>query len=105
MGIVGASGAGKTTFADTFLGLLPPVAGQILVDGEDIGHYSVSYDVPRYTTAPVQAGDSVGSLIVSYDGREVERVPLIADSAVSRGFILMSFLTGIYDGVYSVVFA
>lgn len=76
-----------------------------LVDGEDIGHYSVSYDVPRYTTAPVQAGDSVGSLIVSYDGREVERVPLIADSAVSRGFSLMSFLTGIYDGVYSVVFA
>lgn len=35
VGIVGASGAGKTTFADTFLGLLPPVAGQILVDGED----------------------------------------------------------------------
>jgi ATP-binding cassette subfamily C protein len=35
VGIMGASGAGKTTFADTFLGLLPPVAGQILVDGRD----------------------------------------------------------------------
>ena len=76
-----------------------------LVDGEDIRHYNVSYDLPRYTTAPVRAGDSVGSLIVSYDGREVERVPLIADSAVNRGFSLMSFLTGIYDGVYGVVFA
>lgn len=35
VGIMGASGAGKTTFADTFLGLLPPVRGQILVDGQD----------------------------------------------------------------------
>lgn len=35
VGIMGASGAGKTTFADTFLGLLPPVHGQILVDGQD----------------------------------------------------------------------
>lgn len=36
VGIIGSSGAGKTTFADTFLGLLPPVAGQILVDGQDV---------------------------------------------------------------------
>ena len=35
VGIMGASGAGKTTFADTFLGLLPPLQGQILVDGQD----------------------------------------------------------------------
>jgi ABC-type multidrug transport system fused ATPase/permease subunit len=35
VGIMGASGAGKTTFADTFLGLLPPIEGQILVDGKD----------------------------------------------------------------------
>ena len=76
-----------------------------LVDGEDIGHYSVSYDLPRYTTAPVKTGDQAGSLIISYDGKEVERVPLIADSTVNRGFSLMSFLTGIYDGVYGVVFA
>ena len=35
VGIMGASGAGKTTFADAFLGLLPPVEGRILVDGRD----------------------------------------------------------------------
>ena len=33
IGIVGASGAGKSTFADLLLGLLEPQQGQILIDG------------------------------------------------------------------------
>ena len=36
VGIVGASGSGKTTAIDVLLGLLPPQAGQVLVDGVDI---------------------------------------------------------------------
>ena len=36
VGVVGASGAGKTTFVDILLGLLPPTDGAILVDGADI---------------------------------------------------------------------
>lgn len=36
VGIVGASGAGKTTAVDILLGLLKPQAGQILVDGVDV---------------------------------------------------------------------
>jgi ATP-binding cassette, subfamily B, bacterial PglK len=36
IGIVGHSGAGKTTFIDLLLGLLTPVSGQILADGIDI---------------------------------------------------------------------
>lgn len=36
IGIVGQSGAGKTTFVDILLGLLKPTAGTIYVDGEDI---------------------------------------------------------------------
>ena len=35
-GIVGPSGAGKTTFVDILLGLLPPKEGAIYVDGNDI---------------------------------------------------------------------
>lgn len=34
--LVGASGAGKTTLIDVILGLQAPVAGRILVDGQDI---------------------------------------------------------------------
>ena len=71
------------------------------VDGENLSqHYSIDYDVPRFTTAPVAAGDTAGQLIIRYDGKEVERVPLVADGAVSKGFSLMSFLYGIYDSVY-----
>lgn len=36
VGIVGASGAGKTTAVDIMLGLLKPQAGQVLADGVDI---------------------------------------------------------------------
>lgn len=36
IGIVGSTGAGKTTLADVILGLLQPSAGRILVDGTEI---------------------------------------------------------------------
>lgn len=36
VGIVGASGSGKTTAIDIILGLLEPASGQVLVDGIDI---------------------------------------------------------------------
>lgn len=36
LGIVGPTGAGKTTFVDIFLGLLTPDAGRILVDGTEV---------------------------------------------------------------------
>jgi ABC-type multidrug transport system fused ATPase/permease subunit len=36
VGIVGGSGAGKTTFVDILLGLLPPEQGRVTVDGVDI---------------------------------------------------------------------
>lgn len=36
VGVVGPSGAGKTTFVDILLGLLTPTGGKIMVDGVDI---------------------------------------------------------------------
>ena len=41
VGVVGASGAGKTTAIDILLGLLKPSEGRVLADGVDISdHYS-----------------------------------------------------------------
>jgi peptide/nickel transport system ATP-binding protein len=37
LGIVGESGCGKSTFARMLLGLLPPSAGRITLEGEDMG--------------------------------------------------------------------
>ncbi len=36
VGLIGPSGAGKTTLVDLLLGLLPPSEGKMLVDGQDI---------------------------------------------------------------------
>jgi ATP-binding cassette subfamily C protein len=36
LGIVGATGAGKSTLVDVMMGLLPPTKGRVLVDGRDI---------------------------------------------------------------------
>lgn len=37
VGIVGSTGAGKTTLVDTILGLLTPQSGRMLIDGQEIG--------------------------------------------------------------------
>jgi len=39
IGIIGTSGAGKTTLVDTLLGLLPPSSGRIIVNDQDITHH------------------------------------------------------------------
>lgn len=36
VGFIGSSGSGKSTLVDVILGLLPPTAGQVTVDGSDI---------------------------------------------------------------------
>ena len=39
VGIVGPTGAGKSTLVDVLLGLLPPATGRVLIDGEDLAGY------------------------------------------------------------------
>lgn len=51
IGIVGASGAGKTTLVSLLLGLYKPEGGDILIDGQSIGH--VTQDSLRQSIAMV----------------------------------------------------
>ncbi|VAW38342.1 Vitamin B12 ABC transporter, ATP-binding protein BtuD, partial [hydrothermal vent metagenome] len=41
-GLIGVNGIGKSTLIKTLSGLLPPIAGQVLVDGQDIFDLEIS---------------------------------------------------------------
>ena len=72
----------------------PVVAG-------DKARYSVRKEMNAYVTAPVQAGDQVGSLAILYDGKVVDKVPMLADEAAEPGFNLLAFLGKLYDAIFS----
>lgn len=71
------------------------------VVGDDKSHYAVRKEMNAYVTAPVQAGDQVGSLAILYDGKVVDRVPMLADEAAEPGFNLLAFLGKLYDSIFS----
>ena len=69
-----------------------------LLPGESAEHYTISYDLPKVIAAPIEPGEAVGKLILSYDGQPVGSVDLIANP-VEPGFSLGSWLVGVFEGV------
>ncbi len=88
VGLVGATGAGKTTAVDVLLGLLEPDAGRLLVDGEAIHagnrrawQRAVGY-VPQHiflTDDSVAANIALGRPAERIDREAVERAARIAE--------------------------
>ena len=87
IGIVGSTGAGKTTLADIVLGLLRPQEGALVVDGQPVGddrirawQQTVGY-VPQdifLTDAPVAENIALGVAPADIDMARVERAARIA---------------------------
>lgn len=87
IGIVGSTGAGKTTLADIILGLLPPSKGRIIVDGSPITdetqrawQQSVGY-VPQdifLTDANIYENIALGVPMLEIDQVRVRRAAEIA---------------------------
>lgn len=87
IGIVGSTGAGKTTLADIVLGLLEPDHGRIVVDGQDVTQenlqawmHSVGY-VPQdifLTDAPVAENIAFGVPPEDIDFKRVRNAARIA---------------------------
>jgi len=87
IGIVGSTGAGKTTLADMILGLLPPSEGRIIVDGAPITdenlrawQQSVGY-VPQdifLTDANIYQNIALGVPMLEIDQPRVRRAAEIA---------------------------
>lgn len=102
-GIVGPSGAGKTTFVDILLGLLRPTGGSILVDGEDIFQNIRSWQanlayVPQsiyLLDGTVRENVALGEAVQDIDDARVEKSLKMAE--------LYDFVMGMPEGINTTV--
>ena len=103
VGIVGPSGAGKTTFVDILLGLLRPTGGSIRVDGEDIFQNIRSWQanlayVPQsiyLIDGTVRENVALGEAVQDIDDIRVEKSLKMAE--------LYDFVMAIPDGIDTTV--
>lgn len=100
-GIIGPSGAGKTTFVDILMGLLPPSGGTIYVDQKDIFDNisgwldNIAY-VPQsiyLMDASIRENIAFGHAAQDIDDKKIERVLKMAD--------LHDFVQSLPDGIDS----
>ncbi|MBB3011650.1 branched-chain amino acid transport system ATP-binding protein [Cupriavidus alkaliphilus] len=86
--IVGPNGAGKTTYFNLISGQLPPTAGQILLDGEDVTRLPVSQKTRRGIGRAFQLTSLFPQLSV------LENVRLAVQARQQRGIDLFSMWSG-----------
>lgn len=55
-------------------------------------HLTMTVDVPAYVKAPVHAGDFLGTVTYSLDGKILETVPLIADRSIEEAGTVKSLV-------------
>jgi ABC-type multidrug transport system fused ATPase/permease subunit len=103
VGLIGESGAGKSTLVDVLLGLLPPTAGRVTVDGFDIQHNLRGWqDIVGYVPQAVYLLDDSIRRNVAFGVAE----QVIDDGLVSRALAaaqLDEFVGSLPDGVETVV--
>lgn len=68
-----------------------------LMSGEDAKFLKVTYDLPKIVDAGegIHIGQVLGEAVLSYNGKAIARVPLVAREKVKRGFSLSSFVISI----------
>lgn len=64
-----------------------------LIHGEDVSHYSLSYDVPQVISAKDIQNGVAGHIIIQYDGQPVGSVDMKTEP-IEAGFSVSSWLVG-----------
>lgn len=62
--------------------------------------YRGRIDVPEEITAPVQKGQKVGEFVILEEGKEIQRVPLVAQNAVGRASVFQQ-MHKVLDNVFT----
>lgn len=102
LGLVGPSGAGKTTLVDLFLRLLDPQSGRIVLDGRDIKNISLREwrgGVGYVSQDVFLMNDTVGNNIRFYD-REISDEDIIAAAKTAN---IYDFISKQSQGMETVV--
>ena len=103
IGIIGNSGAGKTTFIDIILGLLKPTSGSILVDGIDIQtnlrnwQYKIGYVQQSILLSDTSIKDNIayGILENEYDENILNQVISLSN--------LDTFIKNLPNGINTII--
>ena len=92
LAVTGTSGAGKTTLLSVMAGLLPPAAGQVLVDGEPLGDrdHAVSLGVvlipqDNGLAAILTAAENISVVVIATGGTPAEARRRTAESLEPLG--------------------
>ena len=105
IGIIGLSGAGKSTFADVLTGLLPATSGEILIDGTKLTEYNFA----RFRKIIGYVPQEINVLEKSFRENVAWGVPSeeIDDNLVIQVLIdaqLNEFMKEYKEGIYAVPF-
>ena len=84
LGIVGESGCGKSTFARMVVGLLPPSAGRLEIDGQSIPELARRDRRALHRRVQMVFQDPLGSLNPRKTVRQILTAPLVALHGMDR---------------------
>lgn len=70
-----------------------------MFDGESIDRLQLRYELPKIVKASVKKNQVLGEAILSYDGKPVARIPMIAREDVPRGFSVSSMLVAMMSPI------
>lgn len=103
VGFIGPSGSGKSTLVDVILGLLPPGAGQVAVDGQDIQQNLRAWqDQIGYVPQSIYLTDDTLRRNVAF-GIPGEQIDAAAVQRAIKDAQLEEFVTSLPDGIETIV--